>query len=419
MGYLYRPVPVGHPDYGRLFPCVCQQEKRRAALRERLYAWSRLRNLSRFTFETFRPEGQPHTPPHQAASLRMAYEAARAFAAQPQGWLLFSGPYGCGKTHLAAAIANAAVARGIATLFWTVPDLLDELRSGYAAGNASFETRFQTTREVDLLILDDLGTQAATEWAREKLFQLLNYRYLNELPTVITTNLTPEELDPRLLSRLSDPRLVRRITIDAPDYRRPTEVGAREAMSLLPMLADRTFDTFSTRHVKARAARQQLQKALRIARDYARKPQGWLIFLGPSGTGKTHLAAAIANAHQQAGGNPLVVFLPDLLDHLRATFRPDSPVTYDQRFEMLRTASLLVLDDLGRQATSPWAREKLYQLLNYRYVTRKPTVITTLLTLAEFEPWLRTRLLDQRLSRVVSLAEVPSYITGRGTPPPT
>ena len=410
LGYVYRAVPVGHPDYGRLFPCQCQAERRREELRQRLYAWSRLRNLARFTFDTFEPQGRPHTPPHQAASLRLAYEAARAFAAEPQGWLLLTGPYGCGKTHLAAAIANDAVARGIPTLFWTVPDLLDELRAGY--GRGAFEERFRATREVDLLVLDDLGTQAATEWAREKLFQLLNYRYLNELPTVITTNLALEDLDPRLMSRLGDPRLVRRVTIDAPDYRRPMALGSRDAMSLLPMLADRTFETFQTRHVRDRQARERLRKALRLAQEYAQQPQGWLVFLGPSGTGKTHLAAAIAHARQQAGDNPLLVFLPDLLDHLRATFRPDSPVTYDQKFEMLRATPLLILDDLGRQATSSWAREKLYQLLNYRYVARKPTVITTTLTLAEFEPWLRTRLLDRSVSRVVSLAEVPSFITG-------
>ena len=407
---MYRAVPPDHPDYGRLFPCQCQEERLREELRQRLYAWSRLRNLERFTFETFNPRGRPHTPPHQAASLQLAYETARAFAAQPKGWLLLTGPYGCGKTHLAAAIANAAVARGVPTLFWTVPDLLDELRGGYRSGE--FESRFQITRDVDLLILDDLGAQAGTDWAREKLFQLLNYRYLNELPTVITTNLALEDLDPRLMSRLGDPRLVLRVAIDAPDYRRPMATTSREAMSLLPMLAQHTFDTFRIDHVRERSAREKLRKALRIAREYAQQPRGWLVLLGPSGTGKTHLAAAIGHERQRAGDNPLLVFMPDLLDHLRATFRPDSSVTYDQKFEMLRATPLLILDDLGRQATSPWAKEKLYQLLNYRYVARKPTIITTLLTMAEFEPWLRTRLLDRNLSRVVSLAGVPSFITG-------
>ncbi len=414
LGYVYRPVPEDHPDYGRLFPCVCQAERRRAELRDRLYAWSRLGSLARFTFASFQPEGHPQTPPQQALSLRLAYEAAREFAARPRGWLLLSGPYGCGKTHLAAAIANAAVEQGIPALFWTVPDLLDELRQGYrSSGEASFAQRFQITKEVDLLVLDDLGTQAATEWAREKLFQLLNYRYLNALPTVITTNLALQDLDPRLVSRLGDPNLVRRIIIDAPDYRRPLESGPRDTISLLPMLADRTFATFQTNHVRERAARQALRKVLQRARTFAQAPQGWLILMGPSGTGKTHLAAAIANERLRQGEHPLFVFMPDLLDHLRATFRPDSPVTYDQRFEMLRVTPLLVLDDVGRQATSPWAREKLYQLLNYRHVARKPTVITTTLTIAEFEPWLRTRFLDQRLSRVLSLADIPSFITGK------
>ena len=63
----------------------------------------------------------------------------------------------------------------------------------------------------------------------------------------------------------------------------------------------------------------------------------------------------------------MFVVVPDLLDHLRATFSPTSTVSYDRRFEEIRTTPLLVLDDLGTQAMTPWAREKLYQLFNHRY----------------------------------------------------
>ena len=61
-----------------------------------------------------------------------------------------------------------------------------------------------------LIVLDDFGTQNATEWAREKLFQILNHRYTNRLSVVITTNLALEEIEARLRSRILDPSLVDR-----------------------------------------------------------------------------------------------------------------------------------------------------------------------------------------------------------------
>ncbi|HCU56724.1 MAG TPA: ATP-binding protein, partial [Anaerolineaceae bacterium] len=66
---------------------------------------------------------------------------------------------------------------------------------------------------------DDLGTQSATPWAREKIYQLFNYRYNAELPTVITTSNTAEDLDPRLYSRMQDQRLCSVLIIPVPSYR--------------------------------------------------------------------------------------------------------------------------------------------------------------------------------------------------------
>ncbi len=99
-----------------------------------------------------------------------------------------------------------------------VPDLLDYLRAAFAPNSGvSLDKRFNEIRTTRLLILDDLGTQSATPWAREKLYQLFNYRYNAELPTVITSAAhPPDELDQRLLSRLSDRRLCRLLFISAP-----------------------------------------------------------------------------------------------------------------------------------------------------------------------------------------------------------
>ncbi len=348
--------------------------------------------------------------PLQAESIEQAYNQARQFAQKPQGWLLLSGGYGCGKTHLAAAIANFCVEHGHPTLFITVPDLLDFLRFAYQDPESTFEERFEEIRRIPLLILDDFGTQSATPWAQEKLFQILNFRYINRLPTVITTNLVLSEIEPRIRSRLQDPQLVTHVHIEAPDYRRPVDDTGHPELSSLSLMGKYTFGNFSLREDEGLPKKdlESLRKAFRAAQEFAENPRGWLIFTGPYGSGKTHLAAAIANYRAGLGFPPLFVMVPDLLDHLRATFNPNSNITYDRRFEEIRTAPLLILDDLGTQATTPWAKEKLYQLFNYRYHAELPTVITTAVPLEELDPRLTSRMLDTRLCRLFALT-VPSY----------
>jgi len=129
---------------------------------------------------------------------------------------------GCGKTHLAVAIAKRCLEDGLTVLFAVVPDLLDHLRAAFAPTvEETFDEEFARMREVDVLILDDLGSEQSTGWATEKLFQLLNYRYNARLATVFTTNkINLEGIDPRLRSRLSDRRLVRTVNlVDAQDFR--------------------------------------------------------------------------------------------------------------------------------------------------------------------------------------------------------
>ena len=76
-------------------------------------------------------------------------------------------------------------------------------------------------RNVPLLLLDDLGTENTTPWAREKLYQLINHRYNEQLATVFTSKLAPEAIDPRIYSRLCDPQLTQEIVrISAGDYRK-------------------------------------------------------------------------------------------------------------------------------------------------------------------------------------------------------
>jgi DNA replication protein DnaC len=405
LGYLRTDLPLGHPDFGKVEICTCRAGEISQKVHQRLFALSNLNELRHLTFENFQPRGRIGLGVTQANSLEQAYNQARQFAQTLNGWLLLQGPFGCGKTHLAAAVANFAVEMGVSTLFITVPDLLDSLRFGYSDVDATFEQRFEEIRQAPLLVFDDFGTQNATPWAQEKLFQIMNYRYINRLPLVVTTNLSLSEIEGRIRSRLQDPELVSRVQILAQDYRRPTsDVGFSE-ISSLGLMHGKNFSTFELRRGEGlpKEDLQSLKRAFDAAVAFAEKPVGWVVFTGPYGCGKTHLAAAIANYHHDLGNAHLFVVVPDLLDHLRATFSPDSFVRFDRRFEEVRSTPLLILDDLGTQSMTPWVREKLFQIFNYRYNAELPTVITTSDYRDEMDARLRSRIEDTRLCTVYAI----------------
>lgn len=395
-GYIRYDLPVGHPDFGKAFPCQCRQEERAARRLQRMQRISALDLLHDMTFDTFIAE-PPGLTREKAHNLRMAFDTCRDYAQHPSGWLVLSGGYGCGKTHLAAAIAHARLEQGQPALFMVAPDLLDHLRSTFAPNSeTSYDQLFEELKSTPLLILDDLGAQSNTAWAQEKFFQLLNYRYTAQLPTAITTNQRIEDMDPRLRSRLLDIRLVHLFPILAPDFRSDRELVASSDLSTLALHREQTFASFTPRRSDLSSeARANLEEVFAICRKFAQQMQGWLVLSGTYGCGKTHLAAAIANQLAEAvGAEVMFVVTPDLLDYLRAAYNPQSTTSYDRRFDEIKRVALLVLDDLGTESATPWAREKLFQLLNYRYNANLPTVITTSSTPEQIDPWLRTRMFD-------------------------
>ncbi|MGV8026709.1 MAG: ATP-binding protein [Anaerolineaceae bacterium] len=410
IGFVRQDLPINDPDFGKMEICVCRKEQMDKLKAKHLYDISNVESFHSMTFESFNIYGRTDEKDANK-SLEVAFQSAKNFAAQPNGWLFLTGKFGCGKTHLAAAIANEVIRNDTRTLFLTVPDLLDWLRYAFSGEDASYEERFSEIRDVPFLVLDDLGTQNSTPWAEEKLFQIINHRYVNHLPTVITTNLDFAEIDERISSRINDRDLVMKISIIASDYRDSFSEHKDSPISTLAYLSDhRTFNNFSARKKEKLPANEQksLDQAFLAAQRFAEKPFGWLVFLGAYGTGKTHLAAAIANYRQAAGDDPIFTVVPDLLDHLRATFNPSSPVSYDTVFNQVRNAKLLILDDLGTQNTTPWAREKLFQILNFRYETKAPTVITSSIKLEEMDARIRSRMLDARVCTIY-LLEVPPF----------
>lgn len=409
IGFVRQDLPITHPEFGKLIPCTCQAAHPNGRVTASAANLNRLGDYAGKTFDNFSSKGRMGLGDEQEKSLTVARSHSEQFAHDLKGWLLFCGGYGCGKTHLAAAIANHAAGLGISTLFLTVPDLLDTLRASYGSDEDPYAERFEEIRNVGLLVLDNLWTQNATSWAQEKLFQLFDHRYVKKLPTVITTDMDLEELDGRIRSRLQDPELVTVLKINAPDYRQPVQQGSQPHRSVLSLLHACTFGNFSLRELEKLNPEElkSLSAAFQKAQAFAENPKGWLIFMGPYGSGKTHLAAAIGNYRASQGFPVDYWVVPDLLDHLRATFNPASNVTYDREFEDIKTSPLLILDDLGTQVPSAWVKEKLYQLFNYRYAANLPTVITTSDRLDEIDARLRTRMLDKRICTIQAVTAPP------------
>lgn len=206
-------------DDGTATWCTCMQQDN---TERRLVAARIPAKYMTRTFESF----TPYSP-----QLKKIYQDALRYATTFQSirkidkkGLLLTGSVGTGKTHLAAAILRKVISDGHSGLFWNIVDFFRELRSTMNNDDPEHteESILAKARQVDLLVLDDLGIEKTTDWVLDRLYLLINSRYQDDMPLIVTTNQTLPELadrvGQRIVSRLSE--MCSHLNINAEDYRR-------------------------------------------------------------------------------------------------------------------------------------------------------------------------------------------------------
>ena len=136
--------------------------------------------------------------PKQIAMAKQYVQHWEEFLASPTGLLLW-GDVGTGKSFIAGCIANALLDKGVPVIMTNFARLLNKLTDMYSGDRNAYIDSF---KRYPLMIIDDLGVERNSEFAREQVFSVIDSRYRSQLPMIVTTNLSLEELkDPTDLSR--------------------------------------------------------------------------------------------------------------------------------------------------------------------------------------------------------------------------
>ncbi|MDI6783822.1 MAG: ATP-binding protein [bacterium] len=206
-GYGNIITPTGVKD------CEC---KLRAQIAFNLLAAQIPPMYARKSLENFKPSSKYR---------KEVLETAKGFFAEYKlegKGLLFMGPCGTGKTHVAVAILIELILAGHTGLFYNIISLLDDLRASYNSKDESEQWELiDRVRDTKILILDDLGAEKTSGWVNDRLYAIINYRYENKKTTIVTSNKSESELKDqvgyRIYSRLVE--MCRVIPFEGKDYR--------------------------------------------------------------------------------------------------------------------------------------------------------------------------------------------------------
>lgn len=202
-------------------PCSCQ----RSAGTSNLLLRAKLpRRYMGCHFNTYKPADES-----QLVALRYAMRFNHDFPAVERG-ILFTGPVGVGKTHLAVSVLMGLAERGFNCLFYEFGSLLKEIQDSYNPHTKTSELAVLTpVLNAEVLVLDELGASKPTDWVRDTMAHIINTRYNDQKPTIFTTNYPDDRsnqreetledrIGVRLRSRLFE--MCRLVEIKGRDYRK-------------------------------------------------------------------------------------------------------------------------------------------------------------------------------------------------------
>jgi DNA replication protein DnaC len=162
-------------------PCRCRNsETRKSSL-----AAARIpRRYSSCSLDNFKSD--PNSSPNIA--FRYACRLVLDYPAVDRG-LLFMGPVGVGKTHLAVAILKGLIEKGVPCLFYESGSLLKQIQDSYNPISNTSELRvLAPVYQAEVLVMDELGSTIPTDWVRDTIYQIINTRYNDKKLTIFTTN---------------------------------------------------------------------------------------------------------------------------------------------------------------------------------------------------------------------------------------
>jgi DNA replication protein DnaC len=215
--------------------CDCTMEERAGRVMERARIPKRYEHCDFESYVTDLTDGKTWMPQH-AHSLKQAKLFTQGFVREYPGssekGLLFMGPSGVGKTHLAVAALKELIHRGHAGLFCDYRELLKEIQASYNPASESTEMKIlEPIRNVEILVLDDLGASKPSDWVRDIVGIVLNARYNENRTTIITTNYLDNPATEGEAARLPNGKLIAPTREDALEQR----IGSRMRSRLYEM----------------------------------------------------------------------------------------------------------------------------------------------------------------------------------------
>lgn len=188
--------------------CNCQRELLIETAKDEIEKYAPLR---RSTFDSYSLKYYPEETDASGVSPKKRMDEIAQFCKDyaldfslESPSLFMHGATGLGKTHLSLAIANEAIARGYGVVYGSAPNMFSQLEREHFGRQYNNERTYeQELLETDLLIIDDLGVEFSTQFTVSCVYNIINSRILSRKPTIISTNLTPRELEDKYTQRIT------------------------------------------------------------------------------------------------------------------------------------------------------------------------------------------------------------------------